>query len=201
MLRQRTEGFCRASTTDTEDNCGVDAPRHSNLARIQDSVAPTTENWWVALFGIAAAILAPVGLNVLTAVLRSPQDEALRRLAKAGDLERRIAEADTMEQKIDALRSERKRLDQVVVFEAHRLALENREDALHEEAARLAQDVERIGRELAGINEERRRLGENVESSAVYDEVRALHGRLHSYSKGEPPPGPGGLRFLLKPSG
>jgi hypothetical protein len=102
-----------------------------------------------------------------------------------------------MEQKVEALRAEWKRLDQIVAFEAYRVTLENREEALREEVLRLVVEVDRIDRQLAGIYEERQLLGTSVESSPVHDEVRALHLRLHSYSRGEQPPGPWWVEALI----
>lgn len=140
---------------------------------------------WVAAFGLASAIIAPLGLSLVWSVVSWRQNEALRRLSVAGDLERRMAEAETYGEKVKALQKEEKRLALVVQFEARRMVLLDRRTALDNEVQELGERADEIYRELEAIENELRLLDEAVDTSTVRADVRRIQEELRRLRSGE----------------
>lgn len=54
----------------------------------------------VALFGICAALLGPAAIILIGGMFTSKRDEAFKQLAKAGEIEQKVAQATTVQEKL-----------------------------------------------------------------------------------------------------
>jgi hypothetical protein len=132
----------------------------------------------VVAFGLASALVAPIAIGVLGGIHQSNRDRALERLAKAGDVEEKVARAETAEQQLQALQRERERLGEIIQYAATRQLLVVRQQMLEDEATRLIQQAQDVSRELAEIQNKRRLLGEELEQTSSQKDLRALEKRL-----------------------
>ena len=61
------------------------------------------DNRFVIGFGLASAIVAPVGINLFSYAISSSDREIIQQLAKVPEIERLIQQAKTQEEKIQVL--------------------------------------------------------------------------------------------------
>ncbi len=132
----------------------------------------------VAVFGIVAALLGPTAISLVAGAFPSRRSKALDQLAKAGEIEQRVAEAETMQQKVRALEDERRRLATIIRFEARRQLVLDRQEVLQSEVQQLTQQAEQVLAELKAIEEEGRLLGEEIDNSAAKRDIMAVRERL-----------------------
>ena len=142
------------------------------------TAAQHPEPIFIALFGIGAALLGPTAVSLIAGAFPSERNKALDRLSKAGDIERRVEAADTMEQKVKALENERRQLTDIIRFEARRQMILDRQVALKFEVELLAQETEQVLAELKAIENESRHLGEEIDNSSVKKDIMAVRDRL-----------------------
>jgi hypothetical protein len=133
---------------------------------------------FVVWFGIASAIVAPVGLSLFSFAFRRSDAGIIQRLAKVPEIGRLVQEANTQEEKIRLLEAERLRLAEVI-------RLESRRQALKERIESLEQDAVRITREFDNLEEETRLLGDQIGHSTVSDEVQRLRERVSARGRGD----------------
>lgn len=72
---------------------------------------------FVPLFGICAAIVAPIGLTLLGSAFSQSEGEIIQQLAKVPEIEQLIAKAKNQEEKIKVLEAQRNHLDEIVKLE------------------------------------------------------------------------------------
>jgi hypothetical protein len=142
------------------------------------TAAQHPEPIFIALFGICAALLGPTAVSLIAGAFPSEHNKALDRLSKAGDIERRVEAADTMEQKVKTLENERQRLTDIIRFEARRQMILDRQVALKFEVELLAQETDQVLAELKAIENESRHLGEEIDNSSVKKDIMAVRDRL-----------------------
>jgi 23S rRNA pseudoU1915 N3-methylase RlmH len=132
---------------------------------------------FVVAFGIASALLAPVGLASLGYAFQRGDRQILERLARVPEIQRLIAEANSQEEKIRLLELERTQLLETVQFEAQKRALLDREQSLEREGKRILAELEAIDRDLRTFDAK----GTGVAS----EEIERLHARLRARQKGD----------------
>lgn len=131
------------------------------------------ENKFVVWFGIASAIVAPVGLTLFGYALASGDRDVIQRLAKVPEIERLISEAKTQEEKIALLEAERARLIDVVKIESRRQAIRDRIESLENDAVRII-------RELKNLDDEAAAIEEKISESPATEEIQRLHERVRA---------------------
>ena len=72
------------------------------------------DNSFVVWFGIASAIVAPIGLALFGYALSPADRDLVQRLAKVPEIERLVEQAKTQEEKVRALEAEEARLAEVI---------------------------------------------------------------------------------------
>src|SRR3954447_3501563 len=81
---------------------------------------------YIVWFGLASAILAPIGLTFISRAFRRKDDQVLRELSSVPEIQELIARADTEQERLQLLEQERQRLAEIVRVEARRQTLEER---------------------------------------------------------------------------
>jgi len=142
------------------------------------TAAPHPQPLIVALFGVVAALLGPTAISLIAGSFPSRRSRALDQLAKAGEIEQRVAEATTMQQKVKALESERRRLTTIIRLEARRQVILTRQEILHSEIEQLVGQADQVIAELKAIDAESKLLGQELDNSSVKSEVIAIRDRL-----------------------
>jgi hypothetical protein len=133
---------------------------------------------YVVWFGIASAIVAPIGLTLFGYAFRSGERNLIQRLSKVPEIERLILEAKTQEDKIQLLEAERGRLVEVVKIESRRQAIRDRIESLENDAVRIIRD-------LKNLDAEARLIEEQITDSPVAEEIKALHERVRARQEGD----------------
>lgn len=106
----------------------------------------------VAVFGISSAVVAPIGIALITYAFKRPSEEDLiKRLAKVPDIERLIHETKNQEEKIRLLEKQKEQLADVVILETRRQMLTSRKDSLERDAIKTVEELEAIDSELASL--------------------------------------------------
>ncbi len=136
------------------------------------------DNRYVIWFGIASAIVAPIGLTLFGYALTSGNRDLIQRLSKVPEIERLISEAKTQEEKIALLEAERVRLVEVVKIESRRQAIRDRIESLENDAVRIV-------RELKNLDDEARALDETISMSPAAEEIQRLHDRVRARQEGD----------------
>jgi Rad3-related DNA helicase len=140
-------------------------------------LASTSAPVFVPWFGIASAILAPIGLAMIGMAFRSPNTDVLARLSKVPEIEKLISEAKTQEEKVRLLQEERSKLLETIKFETRRSALMARKESLETDAARVVE-------QLRATTEEIEKLDSSLTGSSVSHEVRELERMLEAKRQG-----------------
>jgi hypothetical protein len=136
------------------------------------------DNNFVVWFGIASAIVAPVGLSLLGYAFSRTDSDVFHRLAKIPEIDRLMKEAKTYEEKIQILEGERARLVEVVRFESRRHAAQDRIETLERDAVRILQELDNLQDELCLLDTQ---IGE----SPVSQEIQRLRERVRAKEKGD----------------
>ncbi len=125
----------------------------------------------VIWFGLASAILAPIGLGLLGySILGSDRDE-LSKLTKVTEIERLINQAETEEEKLERLQDERRQLDTIIRFEVERRTLEARKESLEKMAEDTLEELQTIDQQLHD-------LGIKVEQGVTGEQIKQLQERI-----------------------
>jgi hypothetical protein len=143
----------------------------------------------VIWFGLASAILAPVGFAAIGYSLTANNRRVLERLSKIPEIEELITTAKTEEGKIESLERERARLLEVVEFEARKESLTMRKGSLEEDGARILTELEAIDAELATLK---------ISPGPVTEEIKKLQARIRARQKGDLVFRVGSRHFILK---
>ena len=136
------------------------------------------DNRLVVWFGIASAIIAPVGLALFGYALARSDGELIQRLAKVPEIERLVAEARTQEEKVRVLAAEESRLLEVIRLESRRQAGRDRIESLERDGLRIVQ-------ELDGLAEEMRLIDASVGESIASKEIERLRQRVRARERGD----------------
>jgi hypothetical protein len=131
--------------------------------------SPTTAS--VLWFGLASALLAPIGLGLLGYAIMGSDSDQISRLTKVTEIEQLINKAETEEEKLKHLQDERKILDSIIRFEVERRTLEARKKALENIAEQTLKELEIIDQQLI-------ELGSKVEQGVVGEQIKKLRERI-----------------------
>ena len=132
---------------------------------------------YVVWFGLASAIIAPIGLTFLTLAFTLGSNDALKRLSAVPDIQKLIEKANTEQERIRVLQEQRDQLEDVIRLESHRQALLARKDKLQEEGVQILTDLESVDAELAAVDK-------CVAVSPWRDDISRLQERLKARQKG-----------------
>jgi hypothetical protein len=139
------------------------------------AVSNPVDGRMVALFGIVAAFATQPGFSLLMYSVVAPQraalNKALEKLMTIPEIEGRIAEAKSVEERIRLLEEQRAKLAEAAMAEARRAAITTRRDMLLAEALRVRD-------ELTGTLRELERLDLVEGAGPVADEIRRLNERI-----------------------
>ncbi|MHB8500988.1 MAG: hypothetical protein ACYDCG_19085 [Candidatus Acidiferrales bacterium] len=133
---------------------------------------------FVVWFGIAAAIVAPLGIGLLSYSLTRSKYEVIERLAQVPEIERLVAEAKTQEEKVRVLQNEAKRMAEVVQLESRRQAARDRIESLERDGLRIVH-------ELDGLDKVIRLIDNSVGDSIISEEINRLRERVRSRERGD----------------
>lgn len=134
---------------------------------------------YVPWFGVASALLAPAGLQLLVNSLFGSDRESLRRLQKVPEISALVKQAESVDERLQLLREEQKRLDEIVRYEAERKSLTARRDQIAKEAAQIIEEMDAIEKRLSYLNME-------VKDSAAAEHLQRLNERIEAMRSGEP---------------
>ena len=133
---------------------------------------------FVVWFGIASAIVAPVGLTLFGYAFARSDTELIQRLAKVPEIEQLVAKAKTHEEKVRALQAEEVRLAEIIHLESRRQAGKDRIESLERDGLRIIQ-------ELDGLTEEMHIIDASVGKSIVSKEIERLRERVRARQRGD----------------
>lgn len=117
-------------------------------------VLSSENNAYVVWFGLASAILAPLGLTLFTIVFKKDNDKLLEELSKVSEIKELINEAKTQEDKIVALEKERESLEDAIKFEISRGVLIEKKKSLENQALELLKELDSIDGDLSKIDKD-----------------------------------------------
>lgn len=133
---------------------------------------------YVVWFGIASAIVAPIGLSLFGYAIRTSEAAVIQQLAKVPEIGHLMEQAQTYEEKIKVLEDERARMVEIISLESRRQAVQDRIQSLEHDAARIL-------RELENLDDERSLFDKQIGQSAVSEEVQRLRERVRAREKGD----------------
>jgi hypothetical protein len=133
---------------------------------------------FVTGFGIASALLGPTAIALLGGAFTSKRDEAMKRFAEAGEVEQKIAQAKTTEEKLRALQEERTRIDAIVRLEARRAVTRERRGTVKSQVTQLTEQTDKLIAELASLKREEILLNEEIDHGIARSEIMAARSRL-----------------------
>lgn len=135
-----------------------------------------SNNGYIVPFGLASAIIAPIGLSAFGYTIKR-KDETLKKLAMIPEIDELIEKAETETEKIERLKKEKDLLLCYIEYESNRLAKMERKKALEE-------DAERILREYKNIVDEINDMGGNrIDIEEMSEELKELQMRIEPYLK------------------
>jgi hypothetical protein len=133
----------------------------------------------VAVFGIASAIIAPLGLALVGHAFRRNDGKVIERLAKVPEIEKLIIEASSQEERIRLLEKQKQQLTSIVLSEAKRQSLVTQKEALERDAVRVLNELQAIDLELSSITDAE---GDNKD---IVQEIQMLRERLAARQRGD----------------
>ena len=125
-------------------------------------------NAFVVPFGLACALIAPIGISCISNVFNIGNNDTLKKLLKVPQIDELIQKAETQEEKIKLLEDERKQLSNIVKYETLKYAALERRKYLENEAKNILKEYEKVEREIQQLNLEKR---EERLSNKVIDEL------------------------------
>lgn len=125
-------------------------------------------NMYVVPFGLACALIAPVGISCIASFFNVGNNETLKKLLKVPQIDELIQKAETQEEKIKLLEEERKQLSNIVKYETLKFAALERRKYLEDEAEKILKEYIKVEREIRQLNLEK---NEERLSNKVIDEL------------------------------
>lgn len=123
---------------------------------------------FVVPFGLACALIAPIGISCITGVFNIGNNETLKKLLKVPQIDELIQKAETQEEKIKLLEEERKQLSNIVKYETLKYAALERKKHLEVEAENILKEYEKVEKEILELNLQKK---EERLSNQVIDEL------------------------------
>ncbi|MBI5216306.1 MAG: hypothetical protein HY960_11185 [Ignavibacteriae bacterium] len=133
----------------------------------------TDSNWYIIAFGLASALVAPVGLSAIGYVFQKDDNKLLEKLSKVPELERLAAEAQSKEEKIKTLEKERETLLEIIQFEAQKAALIDKRKILESEAQQILTELDNTDQNLAKLDVNHQPVLKSKEMVQLYERLKA----------------------------
>lgn len=133
---------------------------------------------YLIAFGIASALIAPVGLSAIGYAFKRDNDRILEKLSRVPELERLASEAKSHEEKIKRLEEERQRLLEIVKFEAQKASLVDKKELLEADAQRILSELDTVDSSLAKLDVD---FNPDISSKEVVE----LYERLKARQRGD----------------
>ncbi len=131
-------------------------------------IKSASNNIFVVPFGLACALVAPVGISCITSVFNVGNNETLKKLLKVPQIDELIQKAETQEEKIKLLEEERRQLSNIVKYETLKYAALERKKHLEVEAENILKEYEKVEKEICELNLQKK---EERLSNQVIDEL------------------------------
>ena len=141
-------------------------------------VKTNNDNTLIVWFGIAAAVIAPLGFSIIGYAFTADNQKIIKRLSKVPDIQKLILQSKTEEEKIQILERQRNDLLKIIELEAKQQSLIEREKTLIEDAIRILSQLNRIYREKDEI-------GANINSVNLNDNIKELRDRVNAARSGD----------------
>jgi hypothetical protein len=132
----------------------------------------------VALFGISAAIFAPLGIALIGYAFSSRDKAVLQRLSKVPEIESLVAKAQNQEEKIRLLEEQKQPLAEIIRLEARKMTLTVRHSELEQQGVKVLEELKAIEQEVASLHID-------LEASTVTAEIQELRKRLEARQRGD----------------
>jgi len=123
---------------------------------------------YVVLFGLASALVAPLGLSALGYSVKK-EDPTLQKLALVSEIDQLIEKAETEAEKIERLKKEKEILINYIKYETKKIAKIERKKILETEAKRILEEYKKVNQELEEMS------NDITEIREVSDEIKQLY--------------------------
>lgn len=140
-------------------------------------IKTTQDTSLVVWFGLASAIIAPIGLAMIGYGFRTDELKFYQDLSKVPEIGDLIEKAKTQEEQIALLEQERKKLTEIIQVEARRQTLLSTKEKIENE-------LNKTLKEYNATLEELKLIDEKIEESAAVIEMKKIQKRINERSKG-----------------
>jgi hypothetical protein len=147
----------------------------------------------VLWFGLAAAVLAPVGVALIGYAITAGERRQLARLTHVTEIEQLIAKADDAQTRLRLLEEQRNNLQEAVRIEAARIAMHDRRDALEQNAIQILEELAALDVDFAEANA-------GATTPEVREALTALEERVEARRRGNIVLTFRGRQYVIDPS-
>ena len=126
-----------------------------------------TDSRFIIPFGLASALIAPLGISALGYSIRK-EDPTLKRLALVPEIDNLIEKAETESQKIKRLKREKEELLTYIRTDTKRIALLERKKLLELDIQRSYEEYEKVSAELMAL------VGETLDMQEMSGEIKEV---------------------------
>ena len=137
-----------------------------------------SNNKFVIIFGIVSAFLVPIGMSLLNNAIKRNDNLVFEKISKIPDIESLIEKAKTQEEKVAALKKERKDLAKIIQLETQRELITSRITNLKNESETLIASFTSLDKEL-------KKLDREVEINDLKEQIDELRERVSSVNDNE----------------
>jgi len=123
------------------------------------------DNRFIIPFGLASALIAPLGISALGYSIRK-EDPMLKKLAMVPEIDNLIEKAETESQKIKRLKREKEELLAYIKTDTKRIALLERKKLLESDIQRSYEEYVKVNAELIAL------VGEELDIQEMSSEIR-----------------------------
>ncbi len=141
-------------------------------------IKTTEDTSLVVWFGLASAIIAPIGLAMIGYGFRTDELKLFQELSKVPEIGNLIEKAKTQEEQIALLEQERKRLSQIIQVEARRQTLLSTKE-------NLENDIDKVVKAYNATTEELKLIDHQIEESPAVKEMKKIQNRINERSRGK----------------
>ncbi len=140
-------------------------------------IKSSDDNIYIMLFGVASALIAPMGLSALGYSVKR-EDETLQKLAKISQIDELIEQAETEEENIERLKKEKDVLLNYIKNETNRISKIERKKILIADAKRILDEYKEVVEELNSMS------NMEIDLENVSKEIQELY-NIYSENKNE----------------
>ncbi|MBC8753376.1 hypothetical protein H2O64_01755 [Kordia sp. YSTF-M3] len=132
------------------------------------------DNTYLLLFGLATAVLIPIGITLTTYGFNFKNRETtnkLSQLTKITEIDTLLNKAKSKEDQLELLKTEYQNLENNLRFNSEKIALQIRKEQLHKQAKEILKELGSIDKEIGIINSK-------FDDSNLPNEVQLLRERV-----------------------